>query len=169
LERQVECTASTSWGWRQEVLLKCVYLSTRRHDITCKDTAVFIFTAVMTANFAYQYYCLWWELNPQISVWFIITLLHDCTWIKFTVLHVWTWLKCTVLHFWTWMEYTVFHYWTWLFLKQQLVMCLLQCKFSWFQLSVVKYLLPFTSFHAVKGEVLEEKGNALLPDTDMEL
>jgi len=146
LERQVECAASTSWKWRQEVLLKCVYLSIRRHHITYQDKTVFIFTAVMTANFAYQYYCLWWELNPQISVWFIITLLLA----------------------WTWIEYTIFHDWTWSFLKQQLVLCLLQCKFSWFQLNVVKYLLLFSSFCAVKGETLEEKGNALLPDIHME-
>lgn len=119
LERQVECAASTCWKWRQEVL-KCVYLCTRRHDITYQDTAVFIFTAVVTANFAYQYYCLWWELNPQIGVWFIITWLHS----------------------WNWIDHTVFHDWTWLFLKQQLVMRLLHCKFSWFQLSVVKYYCP---------------------------
>ena len=136
LERQVECSASTSWRWRQEVLLKCVFLSTRRHDITYQDTAVFTFTALMTANFAYQYYCLWWESNPQINVWFIIILLHDYTWIKYMVLCDWTRLKCTVLHFWTWIDYTVLHGWTWLFLKQQLVMHLLQCKFWWLQLTL---------------------------------
>jgi hypothetical protein len=32
----------------------------------------------------------------------------------------------------------------------------------------MKYLLAFTSFHAVKGETVEEKVNALLPDIGME-